>query len=209
MILERIRKLIPDKDYAVLEALSSGRYEEIFYDFRRFDRAFFGLGCKLATGKPHTPERHLLHMFKILYMLNGIVYVNLLPLLVTIYLLRTRKAVSRKPIREVKATSMYAKVIGKNIFEDCLKRFCEVHEVLSVGDNAVPIDMVNGPMLSMLWADSTKFIPGEKIFRSDFSESRIHEFDDKVKKRLPAFTVSNSGILIPTQNITNTTLEDL
>jgi len=208
-MLEKLKQYLPEKDVWVLSALLSDS-AAVSYDFRRMDRAFIGAGMCLTPGKLVCPERHLLSMFRILYTMGCMVYVDMLPLLSTIYLLRTRRAIGKRcPIDEVKNNSYYAKVIGKNVFDLCLKRFKLIHPVINFGVDAVPIDMEKASVVSIDMANSTRFYAGEKIFLVEASPARAEDFDSLLRKKSPAFEVTSTGILMPVSISSPTTMEDL
>lgn len=208
-MLEKLKQYLPEKDMWVLNAILTDS-SAISYDFRRMDRAFIGAGMCVTSGKAHCPERHLLVMFRLLYTMGCMVYVDMLPLLSTMYLLRTRKAIGKRcPLEEVKENSYYAKVVGKNVFDLCLKRFKLIHPVISFGANAVPIDMEKASVVSIDMANSTRFYAGEKIFLVEASPARAEDFDSLLRKKLPAFEVTSAGILMPVNISSPTTMEDL
>lgn len=208
-MLEKLKQYLPEKDMWVLNELLSNSVS-VSYDFRRMDRAFIGAGMCLTPGKPASPERHLLSMFRILYVMGCMVYVDMLPLLSTMYLLRTRRAIGKKcPSEGIKENSYYSKVIGKNIFDSCLKRFKLLHPIINFGSDAVPIDTEKASVVSIDMANSTRFYAGEKIFLVEASPARAADFDTFLRKKAPAFEITSTGVLMPVNISSPTTMEDL
>jgi hypothetical protein len=208
--LGRLDNLFEGKEKEVMISLIGERPGEVSYDFLCIDRAFRAYGSAEDSDVLNavSPERHLLMMFKLLYVNYSIFREELLPLITSMYLVRTAGSIHRTCKSEIGENSVFAKVISKNFFDVCLTRYREMFTHIRPG-NAVPIDIAKGMVLSIKASNSTPLYHNNKIFKIYGSESRIAEFDRHVANQTSAFTRGDSGIIYPRPVVTSGNMEDL
>lgn len=208
MWLDDLKISLDVKEAGVLDSLISNKGEGVDYSFREFDMMFKTYNkCKTDADKRTTPERHLLNMFKLIYVSYGIINLNVLPLLTTIYLIRTKSSLYRVPRVIENEKSVYAKVVGKDVFNLSVKRFRVIYKSIKTKSKDIPIDSKKGVMLSIESRRFVKTFPDETVFKISSDPNRIKLFDDKVKSGKPAFIVKDN-ILHPYTEPSNDRLED-
>jgi len=207
--LSKLPGLLEGKDLCIMESILSGRIDEVSYDFRCIDRAFDAYGKSVSSSADAvSPERHILMMFKLLYVNYSIFREELLPLITSIYMVRTSGSISKTCKMEVADTSVFAKVVSKRHFDICLRRYREMFTHVRCA-NAVPIDIERGMVLSIKASNSTPLTPNNSIFKIYGDESRIQGFDKHVHNKTSAFTIDDSGIIYPRPLVTASNMEDL
>ena len=159
----------------------------------------FSTGGDIPTSEAgrKTPESQLIDMFRIIYTYALPFRLEFIPLVTAIYAYHIRKYLWRLPNKAVTEESVYAKVIGKNVFNSARSVFEEVCSKLKIPNNKFTLDRKRGLVLSMSAGEILrhKYPTSSSVILPDIYY--MNEFNYKLAARDRGFVTASDGVLYP------------
>jgi len=198
----------------ILEKGSSGSLGDIPFYMSQAFTAFRVYGDILRkkgssdTTKRISPEKHLMNMFKLLFVLNISFDPEMLDSLVCLYLWNTRESLYRQIKKTLEDGSIYNKMLGKQNYSESSGIYKNIYrflhnpkqnlflepdeDVISIVFNELDNLRCNSIMISHIIPD----------------ESRLSVFNDKLKKKERLFRQDEiSGLMVPFNLVTDISFE--
>ena len=159
------------------------------------------------TTKRISPEKHMMNMFKLLFVSNISFSADMLDSLVCLYLWNTKESLYRQIKKNLEESSVYNKMLGKKNYSESSGIYKNIYRFLH-GQNNLFLDP-DEQVISDIF-DHLENLRCSSIMVSHVipDESRIKLFNSKLKKKEQLFRFDEeTGLMIPLNLFDDMTLE--
>ena len=159
------------------------------------------------TTKKISPEKHMMNMFKLLFVSNISFSADMLDSLVCLYLWNTKESLYRQIKKNLEEVSIYNKVLGKKNYSESAEIYKNTYRFLHEPDNLFldPDEQVINDIFDHLENLRCSSIMISHVIPD---ESRIKLFNSKLKKKEQLFRFDEeTGLMVPLNLFADANLE--
>lgn len=198
----------------ILEKNGSGDFGDIPFYMAQAATAFKVYGDILKqrgsadTTKKISPEKHMMNMFKLLFVSNIFFDPDMLDSLVCLYLYNTKESLYRQIKKSLKDSSVYARMIGKKNYQESSGIYKNVYRFLHDSKGNLFLDPDKEVILKIF--DKLENLKCNSMVISHIvpDESRLDLFNGKLKRKEQLFRYDEiSGLLMPFNLFTDISFE--
>lgn len=198
----------------ILEKNGSGDFGDIPFYMAQAATAFKAYGDILKqrgsadTTKKISPEKHMMNMFKLLFVSNIFFDPDMLDSLVCLYLYNTKESLYRQIKKSLKDSSVYARMIGKKNYQESSGIYKNVYRFLHDSKGNLFLDPDKEVILKIF--DKLENLKCNSMVISHIvpDESRLDLFNGKLKRKEQLFRYDEiSGLLMPFNLFTDISFE--